>query len=297
MRIACFLLLLLCVLLCATPLVARAQESGSAQTVPRGTVQIEGGVSFARAESERETALGGVQVRVGLDPKTEVRVGVPSYIFLRGGARAAGLGDSYIGIKRTLFGDQKAQLAPVAGNEGQTQAQAQTQQQAQTQAEAQRERNGRGRTKRAGAAGAQQADLPKPALGLVVGTTLPTGANVTGSGRFEPQALLAFEASLSPRVALASNLGYTSVVGQNQRFGQVFGSLALGYSVNDKLGYFGEVFGTRDTGAGRQNQAFLNVGAVYVVNDNFELDGGIAPSITDDPTRNYQLGLSFTRRF
>ena len=283
----------LLLLLCLTPLVARAQESESAQTVPRGTVQLEGGAAFARANSERETALGNALVRVGLDPKTEVRIGVPSYVFLRGGARASGFGDAYIGVKRTLFGDQKAQLAPVAGNEGETQAQAETQAQKQTQ----RERNGRGRTQRAGAGGAQQTALPKPALGLIVGTTFPTGAGEIGSDRFEPQALLAFEAALSQRVALASNLGYTSVAGQNRRFGQVFGSLALGYSVNEKLGYFGEIFGTRDTGSSRENQAFLNVGAVYIVNDKFELDAGFAPSLSDNAARNYQLGLGFTKRF
>ncbi len=283
------------ILLCALPPEARAQESESAQTVPRGVVQIEGGAGFARANSERETSLGNALVRVGLDPKTEVRIGVPSYVFLRGAGRASGFGDGFIGIKRTLFGDQKAQLAPVAGNEGQAQAQAQAQgQQAQSE---QRERNGRGRTKRAGAGGAQYTDLPKPALGLIVGTGLPTGAAAIGSDRFEPQALLAFEASLSQRVALASNLGYTSVAGQNRRFGQLFGSLALGYSINEKLGLFGEVFGTRTTRANRETQAFLNVGAVYIVNDKFELDAAIAPSLSDNATRNYQIGLGFTKRF
>ena len=109
--------------------------------------------------------------------------------------------------------------------------------------------------------------------------------------------LLAFEASLSQNTSLASNLSYTSMTGQRQRFGQIFGSWALGYSINSKLGLFGEIFGIKDTGSGGESQAFLNVGAVYTVNDRFELDAGSAPSLNDDPTRNYQLGLGFTMRF
>ncbi len=269
-------------LCCLLPLVARAQNSESAQTVPPGVVQVEGGVGFARAQSERETSLGDALVRVGLDPKTEVRIGVPSYIFLRGASRASGFGDAFIGVKRTLFGDQKAQLAPVAGNDGETKEQAQ---------------NGRARTKRAAASGAQQTALAGPALGLIVGTTLPTGADELSANRFEPQALLAFEATISERVSLASNLGYTSVAGQTRRFGQVFGSLAFGYSAGDKLGYFAEVFGTDRIAADGGTQAFLNVGAVYVVSDKFELDAGFAPSLSDNARRNYQLGLGFTKRF
>ena len=276
--------------LCALGLnfrIARAQESASAQTVPRGTIQVEGGIGYTRVGGERETDYGGLLVRTGIDPVTEIRIGIPSYIRLRGDGRASGFGDASISFERTLFGNQKSQLAPVAGNEGQTPAQKQ----------AENDAKGRARTKRAGASGAQPSELPKPALGLILGTNLPTASGDLGSNRFEPAGVLAFEASLSPSTSLASNLGYTSVAGQQRRFGQFFGSLAVGYSLNSKLGVFGEIFGTRDTGSQGTTQAFFNVGAVYIVNDNFELDAGLAPSLSDNPTRNYQLGLGFTKRF
>lgn len=195
---------LLSLLLCALPLVARAQESESAQTVPRGVVQVEGGAGFARADGERETSLGDLLVRAGLDPETEVRIGVPSYVFLRGSTRASGLAMVSSELSAPYLVIRKRNWRPWLVT------------------------TGKSKRKRAGASGAQSSDLSKPALDLILGTSLPTGAREIGTDRFQPQALLAFEASLSKRVALASNLGYTSVAGQNRRFGQVFGSLAFG---------------------------------------------------------------------
>lgn len=66
--------------------------------------------------------------------------------------------------------------------------------------------------------------------------------------------------------------------------------------MGNKLGYFAEVFGTDNTNADGSD-AFLNVGAVYVVSDSFELDAGFAPSLRDKARRNYQIGLGFTKRF
>jgi len=77
------------------PLVTdRPDFTESPFVVAKGRVQVEGGYTYTRTGDDREHALGEVLVRVPMSKKAELRLGVPSYLWQRGGgARAVGFDD------------------------------------------------------------------------------------------------------------------------------------------------------------------------------------------------------------
>jgi hypothetical protein len=83
-------------------------------TVDRGAIQVESGLTFARTGEEKERTIGEVLVRVGTSDRTELRVGLNSYLISSAaGARASGLEDAAIGGKvRLLRGGTAGSLQP-----------------------------------------------------------------------------------------------------------------------------------------------------------------------------------------
>jgi hypothetical protein len=86
------------------PLVTdRPDFTESALTVPKGLAQAEFGVTVSRMGSDRETAYGELLMRLGMGPKTELRLGIPSYMSSRvAGQRTSGFSDSSLGVKYNL---------------------------------------------------------------------------------------------------------------------------------------------------------------------------------------------------
>ena len=253
--------------LCALTFSAHAQESEYAQTIAPRVAQIEYGFYAARTESDRENGFGNLLLRFGVDHRTELQIGAPSYIRTRGGARARGLSDAFVGFKRTLFGSQNARALP--GEPEPDDA----------------------------AASAGDDKLPRPALALLVGSGVPLGRGTFNANHFEPQALLSFEASLSQRVWTISNLGYTLVAGDESRCGQFFDSALLGYDSNDKLSIYGEVFGVNRTAPGEKGEAFFNSGAYYQLSEKFALEGSFAVGLQGSARRNNQLYFGALQTF
>lgn len=99
------------------PLVTdRPDFTESAQTVPAGRVQVEGGITFERAGAARTRTVGEILVRVGAGDRAEIRLGVPSYITASDGGRTSGLEDAFLGAKFRLNGpDSKTGLALLTG--------------------------------------------------------------------------------------------------------------------------------------------------------------------------------------
>ena len=97
----------------------RPDFTESPQTVPQGKIQIESGATFTRGGDEKAQSLGEVLVRVPLGPRSELRIGVPNYLRLRGGgATDSGFDDLYLGGKWVLregFG-RRPQIALLAGS-------------------------------------------------------------------------------------------------------------------------------------------------------------------------------------
>jgi hypothetical protein len=85
----------------------RPSFSNSADTVPRGAVQIESGIEYARqrvaaAPTERTLSLDAL-LRVGLGEHIEVRLGGEPFVRLRGERDDTGHGDLTLGVKYRLL--------------------------------------------------------------------------------------------------------------------------------------------------------------------------------------------------
>ncbi len=80
----------------------RPDFTESPQVVPPGRVQVEGGYTYSREGAAREHALGEVLVRVSVNRKMEMRIGVPSYLWQRDGGRSSGIDDAFLGGKIAL---------------------------------------------------------------------------------------------------------------------------------------------------------------------------------------------------
>jgi hypothetical protein len=72
--------------------------------VPKGSLQVEGGFTYENgSDGERSFNAPELLLRYGLARRTELRLGLPDYIRVRGsGSRASGFGDTYVGFKHQL---------------------------------------------------------------------------------------------------------------------------------------------------------------------------------------------------
>lgn len=93
----------------------RPDFTESPQTVPSGRVQVETGATVERVADSRRATYGEVLVRVAAGRGAELRIGIPSYVAVREGGRAAGLDDGFLGAKLVLLRSAKAPLALLVG--------------------------------------------------------------------------------------------------------------------------------------------------------------------------------------
>lgn len=101
----------------AEPLVGdRPDFTESTSTIPRGHVQVEGGVTFSRVDDEEAQSLGEVLVRIGLGERVEARIGAGSYVRIDtgvpGAGRITGFEDPSLGMKVRLTPDDPDLLPP-----------------------------------------------------------------------------------------------------------------------------------------------------------------------------------------
>ena len=90
----------------------RPDFSESTETVAPGEFQVESGYTFTDGGGVESHALGEVLVRIGLNERTELRLGLPSYLVTDiPGGDVSGFGDPSIGFKLKLNGPPATQLA------------------------------------------------------------------------------------------------------------------------------------------------------------------------------------------
>jgi Putative MetA-pathway of phenol degradation len=92
----------------ALPALTQAQEAiitdrpdfiEASLTVGKGIWQLENGMTFLRHNGLSQTNLPETLIRHGLSARTEIRLGVPNYFWVRGANRATGFSDAYLGVK------------------------------------------------------------------------------------------------------------------------------------------------------------------------------------------------------
>jgi len=129
-----------------------------------------------------------------------------------------------------------------------------------------------------------------PHIALVGGTSVPTGGDEITTDEWEPEFVLSLAWDLSERFALGSNLGFAYLAAGEDRFRQVSGIIALGYSLSGKVGTYVEYYGFLPSGEDVPNTGYLNGGFTYLVNNDFQLDirAGVGHN---DPDPEYFVGF------
>lgn len=137
----------------------------------------------------------------------------------------------------------------------------------------------------------------RPAVAILVATSLPTGADGVGGQEPNPEAKLALAWELGPRVALSSNLNLASTEDGGQRFEQVSGSVALGVSLTQRLGAYVEYYGFSKQAAGGPDAHFVNAGATLLGSDDLQFDARAGLGLNDlDPDYFVGVGLAWRAR-
>ena len=224
------LLLLILVVTASIPAVASARDTEligdrpdfteSAATIAPGRVQIEAGVTGTDAGGADVLEAGEILARIGLDARTELRVGLGSWVRIEDGATDLdGLDDLELGFKRHLL-----------AGEGAT-----------------------------------------PELALIVATTLPTGGADIGADDLQPLAVLAGEWTLSERVGLGTNLGWTRAH-DGERFSSLWVSAAFGIALGERAGLFLEGFAFDKEAPGGDAAGYGDAGLTYLIAPDLQLD-------------------------
>ncbi len=138
-------------------------------------------------------------------------------------------------------------------------------------------------------------DPLRPQVGLLVGTTLPTGEGGFGEDGLQPEVKLALGWDLSDRLSLGSNLNYAYASEAGDRFSQFSGSLALGVSFSELLGGYLEFFGFVPASSDGTDESFLNGGVTLLATDNLQFDARVGLAL-NDPNSSYFAGLGFAVR-
>ncbi|MEP7380417.1 MAG: transporter [Gemmatimonadota bacterium] len=195
------------------PLVTdRPDVTASTETVPRGLLQLESGGTFNRAGDSRSISLGEALFHVGLAPRTELRVGLNSYVVERTAVTTVrGFEDASLGAKVKLF--------------------------------------------ESGATGSA-----KPAIAIVVASSLPTGASAFRSAKLQPEVKLAGAWALSERVSLSSNVNYAWVRERSSSYGEPSASISVGIGLTERVGSYVEYYGFYPRFDGAEHTHFANGG-------------------------------------
>lgn len=227
----------------------RPDFTESAQTVPAGRVQIEGGVTFERAGSAKATTFGETLIRIATGKKSELRIGVPSYLSIRDGARNSGLDDGSLGAKFAL--------APGSGF-----------------------------------------GFKRPALAILVGTSVPSGARRIAARTYAPEVKLVAAVDLNERFSFATNLGVARPTDGSERFTQFIGTASFACGVSERVGAYLEGFAFSKTDATGNSARFLNTGLTYLVNPDFQLDARVGLGVNNDVSGpDFFYGIGLARRF
>lgn len=199
-----------------SPLVTdRPDFTESAATIDAGRFQLEGGLTYERSGSARTVTAGELLARIGLNKRSELRVGVPSYLRVRDGGRANGLDDASLGVKYMLSSRPGHPVAIIVA--------------ASLPSGAKRVAERKFQPEAVLATGMDLSD--KVGLGLNLGYGRPSGAGVRFSQLF---ASASFAFSLSDKVGAFTEVyafNRTEAGGRTQKYGDV----GLTYGLSDDL--------------------------------------------------------------
>lgn len=141
--------------------------------------------------------------------------------------------------------------------------------------------------------------LLEPEVAIIAQTTLPTGESAITSDRLDPAFLMLFSHTLTDKLALSYNLGSqfaTSKKGDGSRttLSSALYSVSLGYSANEKLGFFVELFGEIGLSA-EDSPISVDCGLTWLLNDDSQLDFFTGAGLNNEADEFF-VGLGYSLR-
>lgn len=136
----------------------------------------------------------------------------------------------------------------------------------------------------------------RPAIAILIGSTVPIGDDDIGEDDWQPGVTGAFAWDLSDRLGLGVNVGYTYASEDDERFDQGSASVALGVGITERTGAYVETFTIFPAGDDTDDDVTLNGGITYLVNNSFQLDARVGAGLTDDAPDVF-VGFGVARRW
>ena len=135
-----------------------------------------------------------------------------------------------------------------------------------------------------------------PAAALLVSSSVPTGDDEIGESGWQPETRLALGWDLSEVWSLGANAGWGRPQDGGERFDQALGSVALGRSLNSRLGVFAEIYGFAPAAPGGDDAAHADGGFTFAIGPEVQLDVRAGVGLTD-AAADWLFGLGFARRW
>jgi hypothetical protein len=136
----------------------------------------------------------------------------------------------------------------------------------------------------------------EPTLALLVGTSLPTGAQAFRGTRALPLVKLIAAWSLTDRLALGSNVNWASTEAGGTSGHQWSGSASFGYAFSGRVGGFAEYYAIGDQLGAWQRRSYVDGGLTYLLREGFQVDVRFGVR-ADGPGDGTFAGLGLARRF
>jgi len=236
----------------------RPDQSDSPFTVPRGLFQIETGLQHGERSSR------GQDLTIQVFPQALFRIGVTDSLEVRLAVPGYSVADSDSAdgsFRATGFADTtlgfKAKLADQHGR--------------------------------------------VPDIAFVGTLTIPSGDDEFSSDRFDPGFRFSVSHPVNQRITVGSNIGMfwlTSRDAQGALDSRSFldWTLVAGFSVNDKLGSFAEVFGATGVSAEDRPLTSLGSGVTYLLAPRIQIDGRVTVGLSRDAL-DWTAGAGVSFRF
>lgn len=134
-----------------------------------------------------------------------------------------------------------------------------------------------------------------PSIGLILGSSVPVGADDFTSDAWEPEAKLALGWSVTERIGLGANVNYAQRdPGAGDRYNEFGASVSLGLPITARMGAFAEYYAIRPED--RADQDYIDGGVTFSLTDDFQLDGRVGYGLNDIDS-DWFFGVGLARRF
>ena len=118
-------------------------------------------------------------------------------------------------------------------------------------------------------------------LAVIASTMMPTGTSSFSSEKWQPAAVIAASWELGPMVGIGTNLGMVYPADEDDRFTSLWASVALGVGLTEAASMFVELYGFNREEERGPNTATFQIGFVYLLSPDQQLDARAARRLTD----------------